>query len=447
MSDIHGLIKDLGGGLILRRAIPEDTESLAEFNSRVHSDDGWEKPFAPAAVWTRDLMTKDHPTFSPGDFTIVEDTATKQIVSSLNLISQTWSYAGIPFKVGRPELVGTHPDYRNRGLVRAQFEVVHQWSAERGELLQAITGIPYYYRQFGYEMAMNLGGGRIGYLPHIPKLGENEDEPYIIRPAVEADLAFIASTYQHASQRYLVACLRSKAEWRYELLGHDPKSVNYFRLAVIETPSGEARGFIAHGGALWGTSLSLIQYELKPGVSWLAVTPSVVRYLQKVGEAMAAEEGSKPYQAHRFSLGEEHPVYEAHPNLAPRLFEPYTWYLRLPDMLAFLKLITPVLEERLAKSVACGHSGELKLTFYGEGLRFDLESGKIKSIEPYQPAPTLDRGDAAFPGRSFAQLLFGWRSISEMVRVYPDCWVGNDPARALLNAFFTRQISNVWPLN
>lgn len=447
MSDIPGLIKDLGGGLILRRAAPGDTENLAEFNSRVHSDDGWDKPFAPVAAWTRDLMTKDHPTFSPGDFTIVEDTQTRQIVSSLNLISQTWSYAGIPFKVGRPELVGTHPDYRSRGLVREQFEVVHQWSAERGELVQAITGIPYYYRLFGYEMAMNLGGGRIGYLPHVPKLGENEEEPCVFRPAVEADLAFIASLYRHSSQRSLVACLRSEAEWRYELLGHDPNSINGFRLAVIETPSGEALGYIAHGGALWGVSLALTQFELKPGVSWLSVTPALVRYLQKTGEALAAEPGTQPYQAHRFSLGEEHPVYHAYPNLAPRLFEPYAWYLRVPEMVDFLKLVTPVLEERLAKSIACGHSGELKLTFYGDGLRFVLESGKIAAIEPYQPKPTPNQGDAAFPGRTFIQLLFGWRSFDELHRIYPDCWADNDSARALLNALFPRQVSNVWPLN
>ena len=40
----------------------------------------------------------------------------------------------------------------------------------RGELVQGITGIPYYYRQFGYEMALDLGGGRMCYAPQIPEL-------------------------------------------------------------------------------------------------------------------------------------------------------------------------------------------------------------------------------------------------------------------------------------
>src|SRR5512135_1012049 len=124
-------------------------------------------------------MSGKHPTFGVGDFTIVENSQTGEIVSALNLIPQTWTYAGIPFKVGRPELVGTLPEYRNRGLVRKQFEVIHQWSKENGDMLLGITGIPYYYRLFGYEMAMNLGGGRAGFPTHIPRLDEGEGEPYL----------------------------------------------------------------------------------------------------------------------------------------------------------------------------------------------------------------------------------------------------------------------------
>src|SRR3990172_5714663 len=177
------ILHDLGDGLILRRATPADAEALSAFNGRIHSDAGPEQPDLRVAAWTRDLLAGNHPTFDAADFTIVEDTRTGAIVSSLNLISQTWSYAGIEFGVGRPELVGTHPDYRRRGLVRAQFEVIHQWSAERGEMVQAITGIPWYYCQFGYEMGLELGGGRIGYTPNIPKLKDGESEPYRVRLA------------------------------------------------------------------------------------------------------------------------------------------------------------------------------------------------------------------------------------------------------------------------
>jgi hypothetical protein len=97
------ILRDLGAGLILRRSTPEDGDVLAEFNRAIHTDN--EPDGQCIAAWTRDLLTRPHPTFNSDDFTIVEETATRLIVSSMIWISQTWSYEGIQFGVGRPELV------------------------------------------------------------------------------------------------------------------------------------------------------------------------------------------------------------------------------------------------------------------------------------------------------------------------------------------------------
>src|SRR2546422_970909 len=110
-------------------------------------------------AWTRDLIEGRHPTFRPESALLVEDTRGKSIVSSMVLLSHTWTYAGVPLSVGQPEIVGTRAEFRGRGLVRAMFDVAHAWSAERGHRLLAINGIPWFYRQFGYEMALELGGG------------------------------------------------------------------------------------------------------------------------------------------------------------------------------------------------------------------------------------------------------------------------------------------------
>ncbi|RPI24049.1 MAG: GNAT family N-acetyltransferase, partial [Chloroflexota bacterium] len=227
------IIRELDGGLVMRRATPDDAEALSDFNARIHIEDGQDHPDEGIRAWTHDLLTIPHPTFQPGDFTIVEEAATGKIVSSLNLISQTWAYGGIPFGVGRPELVGTLPEYRNRGLVRLQFDVAHQWSAERGEKVQAITGIPYYYRLFGYEMTLNLGGGRAGFKPQVPKLKEGEAEPYRVRPAAEADIPFITEMYAASCLRSLVHCVWDESLWKYELNGKTPKNGNRMNLRII----------------------------------------------------------------------------------------------------------------------------------------------------------------------------------------------------------------------
>ncbi len=439
------IIKDLGGGLILRRATPADADNLANFNAIIHSDDGPDKPDERLGAWVRDLMTQPHPTTSAGDFLLVEDTQAKKIVSSMSLIPQTWSYGGIEFAVGRPELVGTDSEYRRRGLIREQFDVIHQWSAERAHKLQIITGIPYYYRQFGYEMGLALDGGRVGYLPHIPKLKEDEDEAYRLRPATEQDVAFITELYSARAQRELVHCKRNEDTMHYEIFGKSEKNVNRLETRIIETTTGVAVGYLMHPPFLWGPTLTVREFELISGLSWLTVVPSVLRYLKITGEAYAAEKDDQEFQAFAMWMGVEHPVYEAVSDLLPRVRDPYAYYVRVPDLPEFLQHVAPVLEARLAQSVAVNHSGELKLNFFKDGVKLIFAQGKIKSVEGYAPENAED-GDALFPDLTFLRVLFGYNSFWDIEKLFADCYVRNDAARALVPALFPKQASNVWGL-
>jgi hypothetical protein len=437
--------RQLGDGLILRRATSGDADALAQFNTFIHGGGGPDLSDEGLAAWTRDLAGGAHPTFCPEDFTIVEDTRTGRIVSSLNLISQTWTYAGIPFGVGRPELVGTLPEYRKRGLVRAQMEVVQQWSAERGELAQGITGIPWYYRQFGYEMTVTLGGARVGFAPNVPKLKDGQAEPFVIRPAASADVPLMMGLYEQSARRSLVACVRPENIWEYEINGKSEKNINRRQLCVIQTPAGEPVGFIAHAIMLWDYTLAATAYEIRPGLSWRAVTPGVMRYLWATGQAYAARDG-KAHQAFAFAgLGSEHPVYAAMPECLPHHWEPYAWYLRVPDMVAFLRRIAPALEKRLAESVVAGHTGELKVGWYRDGAKFVFDHGRI-AVEPWQPVRKVDDGHAAFADLTFLHVLFGHRTLAELRQTFPDCWA-EDEARALLNALFPKASSSIWPID
>lgn len=113
-----GLTKELGDGLILRRATKADADAVAEFNKRVH--------YEKLGVSVGELMTADNPIISANDFVVAVDTkAHDRIAASVALFSNTWSYDDVPFRVGTPECVGTDPDYRHRGLMRAAFDAVH----------------------------------------------------------------------------------------------------------------------------------------------------------------------------------------------------------------------------------------------------------------------------------------------------------------------------------
>ncbi len=440
-------LKDLGGGLILRRANSGDGESLSAFNARIHQHESSSEPDERVSVWTRDLVARPHPTFTVSDFTLVEDVSSGRIVSTLGLISQTWSYAGIQFKVGRPELVGTDPDYRDKGLVRSQFEVIHQWSAERGELVQGITGIPYYYRLFGYEMAMELDCGRIGFKQQIPNL-EADDEPYHLRSVKDSDLPFLVDLYAQSNQRYLVSCVRDESLWKYELGGRSPLNVNYSVVRIIESPSDVTVGYVVHPPYRWGDMMPVTSYEIVPGLSWASVTPTILRYLQTVGGKYPTADGKeKDFEAFAFWLGSEHPVYKVIPDKLPRVRDPYAWYLRVPDLPKFIRHIAGELEARLETSPMAGHTGELKLTFYETGLRLVFEGGQLVVVEAWKPTPNKNSGDAGFPNLSFLQLVFGYRTLAELKHAFADCWTKSGQSAVLLDILFPKKASQVWPVS
>jgi Acetyltransferase (GNAT) domain len=444
------ILRDLGNGLIMRRSTPEDAEALAEFNGNIHAHGDDEADLQCLAAWTRDLLTRPHPTFRPNDFTVVEEATTGRIVSSSNLISQTWSYEGIKFGVGRPELVGTLPEFRSRGLVRLQFEEIHKWSAERGQMIQAITGIPFYYRQFGYEMALDLDGRRFGYEVQIPKLREGEIEPYTIRAAHENDLPFIEQLYDQTCQRSMIACARTHEILRYELSGRSENNNCWVNWMIEDKRSspvdkvGEPAGFFRAPGYVRHNSLVAAPYELKRGVSWLEVTPSVVRHLWAKGQEYAKRNGTE-CNSFGFVLGAEHPAYVALGDRLPTIRDPYAWYLRVADLPGFLNHIKPALEKRLDGSIASGHSREIKISFYRTGLRLVIEKGRLTLIEHWRPTAE-DGGVIAFPNLTFLQLLFGYRGYDELQYTFADCWCDSEEVRVLINILFPKKLSNVFPI-
>jgi hypothetical protein len=444
LAQTKKIIRDLGDGLILRHSTPEDAAALADFNSRIHSNNGWDQPDDRLGEWTKDLLTKPHPTFGSGDFTIVEEQATGRIVSSLNHISQTWSYEGIPFKVGRPELVGTIPEFRHKRLIGVQFEEIHKWSAERSELVQAITGIPHYYKQFGYEMGLELGGGRVTFEPLLPKLKEGDSEPYRIRPADLSDIPFLMDVYNFAGKRYLIRTYRDESLWRYELAGKSERNVNRALFRVIESASGEAVGYLAHSWFNWNLGLVFTEYELKPGISWLDVTPSVARYGLATGkeDALHHDEQVGMKTAVAFWHGSAHPVFEVWKELLPRIRQTYAWYVRIPDLPGFIRHIAPVLEKRIIESYIPGYSGQLRLNFYRDGLRLNFEKGRLKEAEAYKP-DAADMGDIGVPDRTFLQLLFGYRTIDEIRAAYADCYWETPEAYVLISTLFPKKPSSV----
>lgn len=432
---------DLGDGLILRTATPDDTDALAKFNAANLGNDPIDEAFVGA--WTRDLISETHPAVGPTNVFIVEDTRARKIVSSLCLIPQMWTYGGIPFGVGRTEAVSTDPDYRNRGLVRELFKALHAKSEALGHLVQGVTGIPYFYRQFGYEYAIDLGGGKQTLFASLPTLKESEPEPYRLRAMTVDDIPFAARLYARDGARSLVVCPRDESFWRFLLTGYSPDSFEYRHYRIIETTDGRAMGYLsASPETWWNHFLGVVEIAFDEGAPVRAAMPAVLRALKVIVDAQGAQQ-KKDLGGIMFACGREHPVYEAVPELFTRARTPSGWFIRVPDVPKFIRHIAPVLESRLAQSTMAEYTGEIKLNEYRGGLRLAFENGRLTNVQAW--TPVVKEADGGFPPLVFLQLLFGRHAIIELREFYPDVWAKDDAA-VLLGALFPKQSSCVIPV-
>jgi hypothetical protein len=153
-----------------------------------------------------------------------------------------------------------------------------------------------------------------------------------------------------------------------------------------------------------------------------------------------------PLSEIEFSLGRSHPIYDLlGEEIAPRHEPPYAWYIRVPDVPAFIRHIAPVLEQRLADSALQGYTGELRFDFYRGGLRLAFEGGKLTTAESWRPPTYGDHANAGCPPLVFLQLLLSYRDLKELKATYPDVWSNNE-STLLINTLFPVRPSQVNPL-
>ncbi|MBA3943018.1 MAG: GNAT family N-acetyltransferase [Herpetosiphonaceae bacterium] len=439
----------VGDGLVLRWSTAEDVERIGELAAYVFRQKAEEPPNAHMVAWMRDLGSGRHPLTTVDQGVLVEDTHTGKVVASMWLIPITWSFGGIRFGVGRPEAVATHPEYRRRGLIRALFDAFHARSARAGDLAQAITGIPYFYRQFGYEMALELGGGRFVQFDDIPPLKDGETEAYRLQPATEDDLPFVMELYQREQGRSLVSSDIPEAYWHWTLDGMSVESGEGWTTLLINDLQGAHCGFVLVRHTRWGKTLDVIQMAVTAGTTWSTPMPSVLRALQALAPQVPTGRDRANPSRLLFSFGTAHPAYLVLGDaLAPRRDRVYAWYVRIPDLPGFVQHVAPVLEGRLSASPLAGYSGDVHLDFYRDGLHLHFADGRLTTSESWRrPIYSSDlKGAAGFPPLVFLQLLFGRHSRTELEHIFPDVWA-SDEAGMVLDVLFPPQSSLVLTLD
>ncbi|KAG0303222.1 hypothetical protein BGZ98_006888, partial [Dissophora globulifera] len=199
---------DIGDGLIMRWSTKADTTNVSTLIAEAFRwlpiggplpTDSIPPPSEWARASGRRMLSGKSAAMSEFDYAVVEDTKREEgknpIVACVSLHRHLAYYGSVNVHFGKPEVVASDPEYRNRGFIRRLiFEMIHPESEARGDVLQFIPGIPYYYRQFGYEYGLTISpSAKIESTDVVPPLAKGKSEPYILRVAKLDDLPFLKS--------------------------------------------------------------------------------------------------------------------------------------------------------------------------------------------------------------------------------------------------------------
>lgn len=407
-SELH---LELSGGLLLRRAIPDDIESLLDLNGQMLGED--------SRIEVKFLIEGGVPGTGLADFLVVVEPGGR-VVSSLSFLEQELRVGQTKLKIGNPEFVSTLPEYRGAGLIRQQFAVLEKWQKDRGLAVSTIMGIPYFYRLFGYEYA--LEDYRAGFLYpklHLEKLASVPDLE--IRRTVESDAPLLAKMYAHTAAQAGVALSMAESGWAWsartrELLANnledwvaleDGVPVAYARLHLYNT----ALTVFRFAGSLAGQ-----QAIIKKALAW----PN----LEKLGVGTVRD----------------NPLARWIATLEPGRRPPYANYVRINDPVLAFRQLAPEFESRLAASRFAGLTQQVELGFYRFGVALSFENGRLTGVEAGPPNPDPRMG---MPPDLLPKVLMGFRSLEDLAQRSPDLIVSRDEDWELLNVLFPPLISMI----
>ncbi len=404
--------ENLSAGLRLRTVSDErDVERFIAFNAAVNGES--------EGVICRRLLY-GHPTVRREDFVLIEDEKSGEVVSSTCLIPWRFRLEGITLDVAMLEMVLTHPDYRKRGLVRTQVQHFHETVRARGFDLCVITGIAYYYRQFGYAYALDLDAADSLPAWRIPERLAPLAQAYHLRPAASADAPLLAALYEQGMQGLGFCTLRTAEYWRYLL-----ERAQAPMWLLEERESGRAVGYLSTA--------------LLPGNRGIRVSESVVPGYEAGLAVFGALKGETNGEI-QLGWPQTGALVQLARSLGSTPLPGYQWLVRIPDTAAWLRKIGPALEERLAASPAAGLTGELIINLYREGFRLRFAAGRLSSVDALgfvDASMGADGGDLCIPPEAFVRLTLGYRNLDELRDAWPDITIRPE-RRLLVDVLFPR---------
>jgi hypothetical protein len=393
--------QEISDGLVMRNACAEDIPALLEHFRAVHS---------PSVIDELRALLEHYPRFSWEDSFIIVRPDSGEVVSCVILLQGAWTLGGISFPSTEMEAVGTLMPYRYRGHMHFLNDAFEKRVAELRPVIQAIAGIPYFYRNFGYEYAAALGGGYPISINVLPKLPEGEQEPVTFEQVDGKSFREFLRYREHQLSNNL-----SHGIWRREIHLEDAAYL------LFEPTSDEQEAFFFYLVKEHGKTVGvfyLLRWENRLDLAEL--------YLDNYGYADAAlrfavtraqEWGGLPVRVNPPSQTQVREYVRARSSTTA--IHRYAWYVKIPSIPRFIETLGPLLSDRLKDTEFHSYTGDLKFTDYSEGYTLSLERGRFRGItknedrDPGKYSLQMSRG-------ALTRLLMGYEALDSIMSHEPD---------------------------
>jgi predicted N-acetyltransferase YhbS len=369
----------------------------------------------------------------PSDCFFIAERATGMVLSSINLQRETWTYEGIPLPVAEAAMVSTRAAYRGRGLVRALFEGYHRLARQEGCVLSLIEGIPYFYRQFGYEYMIPTEGGLTLRPEQVPPPAPVAP-PLAVRRATPEDMPALLRLCAEAVRNLAVAAVLPAEVWRYQ--DDQPPEATDGKITLVVAQGEEVRGY---------ARLMAVEHDFHQGVS-VCEASLTGREECLVMLRFLAEMALRERQEHlvHIALPRSFPLYGVAQELGGTPRRPYACLVRVLDAVRLLLTIAPALQARLAASAHAGLTRVVTLNLYTHALALRFRQGRLETVDAVPPPAR--GGDVSAPSAVMPMLWLGHRSLAELLDIYPDAFCREAEMREIVSILFPKRESWVCTL-
>jgi predicted acetyltransferase len=390
-----GYSEFLADNLTLRVASGEleDFQRFIAFNLTVHQDDSLKRYVSH--------LKHDHPRKNQIYWIYIEENDSKKIVSMITLMPVEWNFDGVTIPICEMELVGTLLDFRNRGFFGKLNKIYEAIMKQEGYLLSVIKGIPYYYRRFGYDFALNLDERIILKKNLIPS---REFINVSFQKATKQDIPFIESVYNKEQEKFFISNRFHSDCFLSKFMNSDFDS-NFLTTFLIKI-NGNPCSYFSFGMSYDNIAYSFVVPEVNE--------ECMIKILQFISEYNENEDQII------FHVNSDTKFSQYIGSIGGKKEGSYGWQIKILDPKTFLKAIIPVLERRIENSSFKGLSQDFVISNYQESFVIRFKDGEVEKIEVKKGYPLPGFCDVKIPGSNLIKLLLSDKNFKEIKYIIKD---------------------------